>query len=248
MSHTPPTEPVPTTDEPPSALATLVIALGLMGLVPGTVAMIVLVGSARGSGLVAVSGSLAVVLGFATVLLGSDALPRLARRDRGKAIVGVVSGAASLVLGGVGFLGSVLITARSLGYPQNCAANLSGLGKACYIYSNDHDEAFPAELSDAIEPGAYRVLQCPLEGDPNTAGGDYTYVSGLVTDDANQWPLAWCDRSHYGDRGAMVLFVDGHAEFVDTERFEALRDAFVQEYAEKYGLLPTILAPEDRGE
>ncbi|MCH7813110.1 MAG: hypothetical protein IID40_03725 [Planctomycetes bacterium] len=119
-----------------------------------------------------------------------------------------------------------LSRARTLSKRIVSLSNLRGIYMACMIYANDQpDGRFPPDLATLIELGEIpaKQLQAPLD---KTGEVSYVYLTpGLLVDHvtlAHQMIVAH-ERTDLNDgEGVNVIFADGHAEFVRTERFEML--------------------------
>ncbi|MBN2445473.1 MAG: hypothetical protein JXO22_02015, partial [Phycisphaerae bacterium] len=117
-----------------------------------------------------------------------------------------------------------LARARELAKRAVSQANLRGIGQCCYIYSNDHEEKFPPNLEVLIDANlaTRKMLESPRHGPGVDA---YVYIAGQTANDDARNILAY--ERPLGDEGTAVVYLDGHAEWVDTWRFgEDLRGTY----------------------
>ena len=142
-----------------------------------------------------------------------------------------------------GFVGVVLVGAVAAGVflpavavnhtpsaHARCMSNLSQIGKACVMYSMDHDEALPssfAMLTNYVSNP--KLFVCPHSG--KTSGAietvdhwtDYVLVTNLTAGSDSDLVLAYCKPENHADRdGVNVLFVDGSVTWVTTEDFSTI--------------------------
>jgi hypothetical protein len=85
---------------------------------------------------------------------------------------------------------------------------LRQLGMAAIMYSMDHDEAFPAKISDL--ENKYGVALANLANDAS-----FVWVSGLTAADAAQTVLAFRRPQAGQPVGMLVLYVDGSVKHID---------------------------------
>ncbi|MCP4248453.1 MAG: hypothetical protein GY778_15505, partial [bacterium] len=119
-----------------------------------------------------------------------------------------------------------LSRARTLAKRQVSQANLKGIGVSCLIYANDEpDGRFPPDLKTLIEDGVITEKQLVAPADP-TGRDSYVFLAGGLAVDRVSYPhqlIVAHERTDLNDgEGVNVVFADGHAEFVHTERFEML--------------------------
>jgi prepilin-type processing-associated H-X9-DG protein len=104
-------------------------------------------------------------------------------------------------------------------YQMSAGTNLSQIGKACWIYADDHDDKFPPDLETLV-----RELDLPpqcLESKrrpKNFDGPSYIYIPGQTL---GMYPgnfVAYEDP-RYCQEGVSVLFLDGHVEFMKPDAF-----------------------------
>ncbi len=142
----------------------------------------------------------------------------------------------------MGILMPALARTRQLAFRMSCDTNLSGLGRAMYIYADDHEGKFPAsaqwcDLLIENAEVARESFRCRgvQEGPSNYAMNKY--AKELGTDSPPDMVLlfethpGWnqvgeadilTTENHQGD-GCNVLFVDGHVEFVKPAGLSRLR-------------------------
>lgn len=103
-----------------------------------------------------------------------------------------------------------------------CRANLWAIGQALQLYADDHDGRFPANFQALVDAGHCRVKVFRCLGGSGTAGASsYEYVSGLDTKAEGDWIVVYEDPADHLGQGALVLFIDGHTEFLDAEKLDA---------------------------
>ncbi len=221
-----------------TGMATTSLVLGILALIPG--ACLPIAGQ--------LLGLIAIILGI-IALTRSSAEPLL-YGGRGKAIGGICTGGASLVivvpvLLMISILLPSLARARELAKRAVCRANLRGIGQACLVYAaDDARDSFPLNLQMLITDGSVgpEVLTSPL--DPNARAVSYSYVTGLTEDDQDDWIVAFANPAYSNGEGASMLFLDGHVEFVKEPNFTGFLDAFKKEYEAARGEPPVILPPQ----
>jgi len=143
----------------------------------------------------------------------------------------------------MGILMPALARTRQIAFRMVCATNMSGLGKAMMIYSNDYDDKFPASskwcdlLIQHTEISPLH-LQCKgaTEGPCNYAMNDNIDKLNINSAPPDMVLLfetypGWnqsgghellTTENHQND-GCNVLFVDNHVEFVRTEDLKNLK-------------------------
>lgn len=152
-----------------------------------------------------------------------------------------------LVVGAVAATTAVMLPslsrARHLAKRAVSEANLRGIGQACLIYANDNGGRFPPSFEQLIELGiaSRKQLQSPSDptaqlralgytgdNEPSDAPvtGSYIYLAGQTTDSDARNILAY--ERIYDDDGTLVLFVDGHAEFIKP--LETFKKALLDTY------------------
>ncbi len=144
--------------------------------------------------------------------------------DGGQLFVGAVGGAAM----GTSIMLPSLMRARHLAKRAVSMANLRGIGLACHVYANDHDDVLPTSLDVLVQESmiSHDQLESPL--DPHDPEPYVLLVLGKPMS-AIKMPsrtvLAY-ERPHT-DEGTCVLFLDGHVEFMDLPAFrETVRGTY----------------------
>ncbi|MCP4260996.1 MAG: DUF1559 domain-containing protein [Planctomycetes bacterium] len=160
-------------------------------------------------------------------------LKLLTPRKRGKRLLlQIDSTAADSIINE--FLAPSLMQARTQARRMVCATNLKGIGLALIIYANDYDDQFPPDLETLISKAEMpaKGLICPASKLKKT----YIYRGASITVDDTPWMITVYDKTGNHSDGRNVLFLDGHVEWVEEERFQELikRD---NEYRRKKGLL-----------
>ncbi len=214
--------------------------------------------AAKTSGL-AIASFVLGMLGFCTffitaipaVILGIIGLVKIGKsggklKGNGFAIAGIVvptvSGLFVLPLM-LGIMMPALARTRHIAFRMVCTTNMSGLGKAMLIYSNDYDDKFPTPSKwcdlliehAEVSPLTFRCKGAP-EGPCN-----YAMNKNIEKLDAERVPPdmvllfethpGWnqsggpeilTTENHQGD-GCNVLFIDSHVEFVKTKDLDDLK-------------------------
>ena len=102
----------------------------------------------------------------------------------------------------------------------SCGTNLSTLGKAMLIYSNDYADALPLKWDDfklAEVPDSLMI--CPAV----KTKGSYIYRgAGLTTSASPDLVIIYDKKGNHGDEGRNVLFLDSRVEWVTEKRFQEL--------------------------
>ncbi len=117
---------------------------------------------------------------------------------------------------------------------MTCETNMSGIGKAILIYSNDYNDELPPDLETLIHTAEMtpRGLICPATG----LRESYVYRgAGLTTSAIPMMVTVYEKAGNHGEDGRNVLFLDSHVEWVTEERFQE----FIKkdnEYRRKKGL------------
>jgi hypothetical protein len=101
-------------------------------------------------------------------------------------------------------------------------SNLKGIGIACIVYANDHQDQFPESLDVLVQEEfiTRKMLMSPITDDPMA----YTYIPRTTTmaQERNPARSVLAYEVVRDDDKALVLFVDGHTEAVPLERFKTL--------------------------
>jgi prepilin-type processing-associated H-X9-DG protein len=111
-----------------------------------------------------------------------------------------------------------------------CLSNLSQIGKACYMYSEEHGGAFPTAFSEITNQvdGCSRLFICKCSG--NVPGplslvdqwSDYVLVTNISANSANAQILAYCKPENHRSVGANILYVDCSVEWSSRANFSNL--------------------------
>ena len=113
--------------------------------------------------------------------------------------------------------------------------------------SPEHDQvsAIHRMRTELEEEGRLRAkeLQSPLDPDADNTC-DYSYAPDIRIHGARRnWLLAWGNPAYTSNQGASVLYVDGHAEFLEQQEFDAVMERFLHEYMEKYDEALAVIDP-----
>ena len=128
---------------------------------------------------------------------------------------------------------ALLLPAREMscnGSPTHrCMSNLSQIGKACAMYSMDHDEALPTSFLGLTNYLANaKVFVCKSSGHKHgplhivDEWTDYILVTNLSAASDSDLVLAYCKPENHKGKGANVLFIDGSVNWVTPDRFHTL--------------------------
>jgi len=100
--------------------------------------------------------------------------------------------------------------------PTGCCRNLSQIGKACFMYSLDHNEVSPTSFNQItnIMPDP-KTFICPDSG--NKAGPlslvdqwtDYILVTNISPTSSNDLILAYCKPENHKNIGCYTMGKDG---------------------------------------
>jgi len=131
------------------------------------------------------------------------------------------------------FVAPSLMQAHAIATRYACAGNMSGIGKALLIHSNDYNDQLPPDLETLTRTVevASKTLVCPA----TNLKDSYIYRGATLTTSDTPWMITVYEKlSNHGD-GRNVLFLDAHVEWVSEERFQELikRD---NEYRREKGL------------
>ncbi len=113
----------------------------------------------------------------------------------------------------------VFAQAREKARQTNCQAHLKQWALATLMYTEDHDECFPMDLTDTGQPGQLvtmwdavliysrnkQILSCPSESAPTTAGQMQPLLAGLQPSEA-PWATSYAPN--------LALFTDGPDPFL----------------------------------
>ena len=114
----------------------------------------------------------------------------------------------------------LLVQLRADARRHVCATNLSGIGKALLIYSNDYNDTLPPDLETLIHKTEMpaRGLVCPATGLKDS----YIYRGASITTSDATWLVTVYEKAGNHSGGRNVLFLDCHVEWVSEERFQEL--------------------------
>jgi len=115
-----------------------------------------------------------------------------------------------------------------------CGTNMSGIGKALLIYSNDYNDELPPDLETLIRTVEMTAkgLICPATG----LRESYVYRgAGLTTSAIPSMITVYEKAGSHGEDGRNVVFLDSRVEWVTEERFREIIEAD-NEYRRKKGL------------
>jgi len=130
------------------------------------------------------------------------------------------------------------------------AANLRTIGQACQIYANDNRDQLPPNFQYLLDAGLITPGQLQNPGDPDATNVcDYYFVSYAALSlpasaVRSDWVVAFSDPAYYNGEGAIILFIDGHVEFIREPKFTETIDKFKREFEAKFGEPPTIIEPK----
>ncbi|NOR67537.1 MAG: hypothetical protein GQ528_09290 [Woeseiaceae bacterium] len=115
-----------------------------------------------------------------------------------------------------------------------CGTNMSGIGKALLIYSNDYNDELPPDLETLIHTVEMtpKGLICPATG----LRESYVYRgAGLTTSAPHSMITVYEKAGHHGGDGRNVVFLDSSVKWVKESRFQELIEKD-NEYRRKKGL------------
>jgi prepilin-type processing-associated H-X9-DG protein len=128
-------------------------------------------------------------------------------------------------------LGQILLgpAYKALAFTEQmtCGTNVSGMGKACLIYANDHDDQLPPDLDTLMDVARMpkncampqKGLICPATG----TKGSYGYCAdGLDCSCEPTLIVAYDKKGNHPEGYRNVLFLDTHVEWITEARFQAL--------------------------
>ena len=159
-------------------------------------------------------------------------LKRLTPRRQGKRLLlRVDSAAAKSLIDDI--VGPPLVQLRAHARRMACGTNMSGIGKALLIYSNDYDDTLPPDLETLIHKAEMpaRGLICPATGSKDS----YIYRGASTTTSDVPWLIMVYEKQGHHPGGRNVLFLDSHVEWVTEERFQEFIEKD-NEYRRKKGL------------
>ena len=120
---------------------------------------------------------------------------------------------------GVGILMPALARTRQLAFRMTAATNLSGIGKACLIYANDHDDKLPPDLQTLVKEVELSPKSLESQRKPKDfKGPSFIYIPGQTL---SMYPgnIVAYENPEFSADGINVLFLDSHVEFMKPEAF-----------------------------
>jgi len=112
-----------------------------------------------------------------------------------------------------------LARARHGSHRMTSATKLSSIGKACYIYANDHDDKLPPNLEALIDAAALEPEFLESNLKPIAfEGPSFVYIPGQTLDMYPGNFVAYENPGYCSD-GVNVLHLDGHVEFMKPDMF-----------------------------
>ena len=129
-------------------------------------------------------------------------------------------------------------------------SNLSSIARECFYYAIAHDDQFPPSLQVLTDEKALGPKKFIRPLDPKTLisrsrldknpgpEGSYIYLGAGIKNkdigqDAERLIFAYGKPQLYRGEGVVVVYFDGHAEFVDMDRFEADLE-YTKQWIEQY--------------
>jgi len=144
-------------------------------------------------------------------------LKLLTPRKHGKRLLlQVDSAAADSIINN--FVAPSLLQAHAIATRYACGTNMSGIGKALLIYSNDYNDQFPPDLETLISKAEMPAngLVCPA----TKLKDSYIYRGASITTSDILSLIMVYEKSSNHNGGRNVLFLDSHVEWVTEERFQ----------------------------
>ncbi len=142
-------------------------------------------------------------------------------------------------IGGVSLAAGILMPAlartRQPAFRMTSGTNLAGIGKACLIYANDHDDRYPPSLDVLVQEGYLdaKVVTSKMRR-KDAKGPDYLYISGQTTADNPSNILAYDNPEGLkSEEGVNVLYGDSHVQYVKMDEFKKQLDETTQRLGRK---------------
>ena len=119
-----------------------------------------------------------------------------------------------------------------------CMQNLSEISKACVMYSMDHNEHFPDDLSQLtpIYLKNTNAFFCPSGRNANGSLMQYVLVENLSETNSSSLILVHCPLGSHKGKGGNVLFVDGSTSWYMSQyenRYETNQSQSFEEIVRK---------------
>ncbi|MHC4694845.1 MAG: DUF4190 domain-containing protein [Planctomycetota bacterium] len=185
----------------------------------------------------------AIILGIVSLVKISNSAGRL--KGTGMAIAGIVTPVAALPLIALmmGILMPALARTRQIAFRMVCGTNLSGLGTAMLIYTNDNDGKFPTSskwcdlligCTDKAKPSRFRCKgaaegPCNYAINKNVEGLERSALSDVVLlfETHPGWnqaggPEILTTDNHNGE-GCNILFTNSHVYFIKAKDLDSLK-------------------------
>ena len=146
-------------------------------------------------------------------------LKHLTPRKHGKSLLlQVDSNTADSIINNL--LAPSLLKARTQAMRHACTSNFKCIGMALLMYSNDHNDKLPADLETLVTKKYLpaNLLICHATKSKES----YIYRGASITVADTPWMITVYEKSGNHSGGRNVLFLDGHAEWVEEERFQEL--------------------------
>jgi len=118
------------------------------------------------------------------------------------------------------FVAPSMLKARAKAARISCGSNLKIIGMALMMYSSDNKDKFPADLETLITK---TYLQAKMKMCPATKLREsYIYRGASITVADTHWMITVYEKSSNHEGGRNVLFLDGHVEWIQEDRFQEL--------------------------
>jgi hypothetical protein len=132
-----------------------------------------------------------------------------------EASLGAVAGGSMAV----GIMLPAVARVRQLSQRREAGTNLAAIGKACLVYTNDHNDTFPMDLETLVKDGKLSANALESKRKPKGFGGpSYVYIAGQTVA-MNPGNILAYENPEFCLDGTNVLFLDMHVEFVKPDQF-----------------------------